>query len=284
MFSATKGRNVAGIIPLAGYQNNLGSPLPDYLQLISSEYTALERSVYECCFAGCDSIWIVCNDDVSPVVRSLIGDYVMNPKIYKTWNKLKNHEEHKEYIPVFYVPVLRKHRNRRDSLGWSILDGSLTAYKISKSITKWSTPSKYYVSFPCSIYNPEAVFPFRAKIRGPESFYLSHENQTVKDGKYLGFTFSPEDWRVYKKFIRENCTGGSKDLHPKERWSSRNFSVDKIFNRDTISIDIKIELDSCFDMNSWNRLIEYYRSDSKLMKPHKDIIKPYRKKDCYETK
>ena len=48
---AKKGRNVAGVIPLAGWNNSFDFPWPDYLQPIRQGMLAVERSVYECAYA-----------------------------------------------------------------------------------------------------------------------------------------------------------------------------------------------------------------------------------------
>ena len=73
MKKAKKGRNVAGVIPLVGWSNSFDFPWPDYLQPIRQGMLAVERSVYECAYAGCDSIWIVCGEDVAPIVKKRLG-------------------------------------------------------------------------------------------------------------------------------------------------------------------------------------------------------------------
>ena len=72
MKSALQGRNVPGIIPLAGWNDSFDFPWPDYLHPLREGFLAVERSVYECAYAGCDSIWIVCNDDTAPLVKKRI--------------------------------------------------------------------------------------------------------------------------------------------------------------------------------------------------------------------
>ena len=80
MKKAPRGRNVAGVIPLTGWNNSFDFPWPDYLQPIRQGMLAVERSVYACAFAGCDSIWIVCGEDIAPIVKKRLGDYVMSPR------------------------------------------------------------------------------------------------------------------------------------------------------------------------------------------------------------
>ena len=72
MKKAPKGRNVVGIVPLSGWHNSFDFPWPDYLQPLREGFLAVERSVYECAYAGCDSIWVVCNDDVAPIIKKII--------------------------------------------------------------------------------------------------------------------------------------------------------------------------------------------------------------------
>jgi len=278
MHAAPKGRNLAGIIPLSGKEKTFGMPWSDYLQPISEDYTALEKSVYECALAGCDSIWIVCNDDSAPLAKYRTGDYILDPQIFNHWSFLKNKEDHKEYIPIFYVPINQKDRDRRDSFGWSILHGSLTAFTVSSRISSWSKPTKYFVSFPWGLYDYKIIKNHRGLIRGKESVFFSHAGKTARDNKYLPFTFFPEDWLIYKRALKENCTGGDPNLPLKERWSSKDFTLDKIFNHGIIEMDQKIEVGQYYTMEDWSSLLSYYKSDLNLERPSKIVLKPYRRK------
>ena len=156
--------NLVGVIPLSGREDVLGLPWPDYCAPIGESYLAIERSVIECAYAGCTSIWIVCNDTVAPVIKKIIGDYIINPDSYRSLGHVKYSKDHLEYISVFYVPIHPKDRDRRDSLGWSVLHGCLTAFTTSGRISSWLAPKKYYVSFPCGVYDPVWAKSNRAKI------------------------------------------------------------------------------------------------------------------------
>jgi len=275
METAPKGRNLAGIIPLAGRQDVLGLPWGDYMQPLADGLTALERSVYECAVMNCNSIWIICNDDTAPLIKKRIGDYVMNPNIYDNWDFKRAPYLVKEYIPVFYTPVLQKHRNRKDTLGWSILHGALTSFIVSKKISKWVAPSAYYVSFPYGIYWPKALKSIRADVRAGKRVYGSHNGKTVRDNLYLPFSFTPEDWLEFRRRINEENTGGNKSLPIAERWSAKNFTLDKIFNHDKIVIDSKFEIDEYYNLDSWDELKNFYKSELKLRKMPKTMVKPY---------
>lgn len=275
MKSAPTGRNVAGIVPLTGKQSTFDFPWPDYLQPIRQGMLAVERSIYECAYAGCDSIWVVCGDDVAPIVKKRLGDYVMSPRYFEEKDFVKNKDYHEKWIPIFYTPMSQKDRDRRDSLGWSALHGALMAFQMSDKMSQWCLPTKYFVSFPYGLYHPHLVRDHRDAIRGPNSFFLSHQDKTARDNKYLAFTFFPEDWPKFKHHVKRQCTGGSRAISASERWSSRHFTLDKIFNYDIITVDKKVEVPEYYDLDTWDSLQAYYRSEMKIPRPSRQFMKPY---------
>lgn len=275
MNSAPKGRNVSGIIPLAGFDSSFDFPWPDYLQPLREGMLAVERSIYECAYAGCDSIWVVCNDDVSPLLKARLGDYVMNPRYFQEKDFVKRKDYHEKWTPIFYTAVSQKDRHRRDSLAWSILHGSLTSFVVSSKMSQWCIPTKYFVSFPQGIYHPGLVNDHKDAIRGPNSFFLAADGKTVRDNKYTGFTFFPQDWPKFKHNAKLLCTGGDKSKPFEERWSSRNLSLDKMFKLDIIPVDTIIEVGEYYDLDSWESLRAYYQSDIKIPRLSKQFMKPY---------
>ena len=74
--------HLAGIIPVAGMPANINLELPNCMAMIAENYTALERAVFECACAGCESIWVTVNDDWMPLIRKRIGEYVFDPVFY----------------------------------------------------------------------------------------------------------------------------------------------------------------------------------------------------------
>jgi len=60
-----------------------------------------------------------------------------------------------------------------------------------------------------------------------------------------------------------------------ERWSAKNFTLDKIFNHDKIVIDSKFEIDEYYNLDSWDELKNFYKSELKLRKMPKTMVKPY---------
>ena len=273
--SAPQGRNLAGIVPVSGWRNSFGFAWPDYLQPLRPGLLAAERSIYECALAGCDSIWVVCDDNTAPLIKKRIGDYVLSPRYFEEKNFVKRRDYHKKWIPVFYTAVPLKDRNKRDSLGWSTLHGALTAFQVSDKMSQWMCPTKYFVSFPYGIYDPSFIKNHRSHIRGDESFYLSHHGKTVRDGLYLAFTFNPEDWVKFKWHIKNQCTGGNRNVSPEERWSSKNFSLDKIFKLDIIDVSKIVEVEEYYNLESWESLQNFYASNIKIPIPGKQFMKPY---------
>ena len=132
---------------------------------VAENYTAIELSIMECAEAGCETIWIVCNTDIQPLIRHRIGSAVEDPSWYgrilaaypNTYNRA---------IPIYYVPIHPKDRDKIDCYSWSILHGANTAYQISFQMSKWVIPDKYYVSFPFGVYSPQAPRPHRRWIAG----------------------------------------------------------------------------------------------------------------------
>ena len=161
---------------------------------IGQNYLAVERAVVECAWAGCETIWIVCHYEMEPLIRYRIGDFIQDP-VWINRTKERFPSEHQRRIPVFYVPIHPKDRDKRDCLGWSVLYGALVAYSISKKISTYAVPNRYYTAFPYGVYPPEVLRPHRKQISSDRPFVLSFLDTTVKDGEYLGFTFDAQDFK-----------------------------------------------------------------------------------------
>ena len=275
MKQAPAGHNLAGIIPISGRDSKLKLPWPDCMQPLQEDLLSIERSVYECATMNCDTIWIICSDSTAPIIKDRLGDYVVNPNIYDDWNFKKHPNSSKKYIPIFYTPVLRRHINRIDSLGWSVLHGALTAFIVSKKISKWVVPTSYYVSFPYGVYDPLSLKKYRSEIKAGQKVYATFKEKSVREGLYLPFSFTPDCWLSIRRQLNESNTGGDRNLPIKERWSAKNFTLDKIFKHDNIVVDKKVNLEFYYDLDSWDNLSTFYQSGEKLKKFPSSMIKPY---------
>lgn len=273
--------HLAGVVPVAGQPLDFNFPWHDSLQPIAQDYLAVERAVIECAYAGCETIWVVCNDDMQPLIRYRLGEYVQDPVFLNRRHHFGPTQVHKQ-IPIYYVPIHSKDINKRDCLAWSVLYGALTAYHISCKISKWLTPKKYYVAFPYGVYEPEILRSHRKDISSEQSFALSFEGKTVKDNEYLGFTFDEEDYKKCVQIIRREGTGMRKPGQPHggetenlplhERWSARYFTLDKVFT-DVIMDDVNVvEIPWYKKVDSWEGLRYYLSSDQQVERPPKDLF------------
>jgi hypothetical protein len=185
--------HLAGIVPVAGQPLDFDFPWDDALIPIGKGYLAVERAVLECAYAGCETIWVVCNEDAQPLIKKRLGDFILDP-VFAT-NSFKRHPgEFKKEIPIFYISIHPKDRFKRDSVAWSLLYGANSAYMVSKKISKWVVPDRYYAAFPWGVYDPSTVRDHRRSISGAGKVVVSYNNYTITDGEYLGFTFDAEDY------------------------------------------------------------------------------------------
>lgn len=260
--------HLAGIVPVAGQPLEFDYPWHPSLNPIGSDYLSLERAVYECATAGCETIWVVCHHGTHPILRKRLGEWIKDP--ISTGRFLSTDEERR--IPIYYVPIHPKDRERRDCLGWSVLYGALTAYWISRKMSKWVTPDLYFVSFPYGAYDPEVVRPHRKDISSRKKFLLKNGGKTIKDGLPLAFTFDAEDFKSCRRHVREMSTtshdANGRKLPMKERYSARYFPLDKVFESVIIDADTKqVDVPWFYDISTWQGYREYLGSDKQLIKP-----------------
>jgi hypothetical protein len=267
--------HLAGVVPISGANTDFSFPWHSSLQPIANNYLAVERSVVECGFAGCETIWIVCNDDIQPIIKNRIGDFIEDPYYMYRSKYKKFPNEARRQIPIFYTPIHPKDRDRRDSLGWAALHGALTSFIVSSKISKWVVPSRYYVSFPYGVHDPSHIINFRKKISHTNQFFLTCGDKSIKTGDYLSFTMNADEYKQYVWDLKNKCTGGNRDISSKERWSSKHFTLDKIFGSATIDKSNSYETDWYYPIDSWENYRTYLASKhaSHLQRPNERLIK-----------
>ena len=79
--------HMAGIVPVANIKTDHVNPLAEVLLPIDNGFSAIQKSVYECALAGCSTIWIVANDDMAPIIRHTVGDWIYDPVYYNRMSK-----------------------------------------------------------------------------------------------------------------------------------------------------------------------------------------------------
>ena len=275
-------RHLAGVVPTAGQPLDFNFPWHDCLQPIGADYLAVERAVIECAWAGCSTIWVVCHDEMQPLIKYRLGEYILDPVYVNRKHDRGGIANNQRQIPIYYVPIHPKDRDRRDCLAWSVLYGANTAHYISKNISKWAMPDMFYTAFPYGVYDIRFLREHRKTISSGQTFYLSSNGKTVKDGLYLGFTFTPEEFKTYRKHLRQTSTGEyapSEDGEiPKERlplekrYSARFFSLDKVFGIGHTSGANVACVHDYHNIDSWQGLREYLGSDHKILR-HNSLLK-----------
>jgi len=264
----------------------------DSLVPVGPNYTAIERAIFECACAGCESIWITANDDWAPLIKKRIGNYVYDPIwYYREYDRFGR--ESRKIIPIFCVPHFVKYRDRRDSLGWGILNAAIYAKTVARSMSDIISPDMFYAAFPFGVYNPRELSKHRKKISSSQQCYLTYNGKTIKDGERLGFTFSWEDLREINRHINREGTGLFKRIGefvkgdpkawtqrrvPEEQYSARYFPLEEVFKPLKIADSNFIELSWNYDISSWENYRKFMGSEHVVKKPapltEEDILHP----------
>ena len=271
-----KNFHLAGIIPVHKADFSFGFDWPDCMMPIGSNLTAIERSVMECAWAGCETIWIVCNDNISPIIRHRIGEMVQDP----VWlRKLDTYPSaSRKPVPIFYVPIHPKDLGKVDCYSWAVLHGAMTVFKISSKISKWLIPGRYYVSFPYSVYDPAVLRTHRKEISSSKPFYLKSGDKTIKDGELLGFTFDKNDFVNFRRVIRggtgiykptDDGSRPTERLPAKHRYSARHFTLEKVFGGADLNNSNIVAVPWYYKINNWQSYTEYIKSSNQLERPSK---------------
>lgn len=266
--TGNKSFHLAGIIPVAGQPMEFNFPWHPALNPLDINYLSLERAAYEAAMAGCETIWVVCHKDTQPLIRQCLGEWIYDPVSLK---RMLGTDEIKR-IPIYYVPIHPKDRQRRDCLGWSVLYGALSAYWISRKMSKWLTPDMYYTAFPYGVYPVEFLREHRTQISSRKKFLLESGGKTIKDGLPLGFTFDGEDFKTCRRLVRAESLNtfdaNGKKLPMKKRHTARHFSLDKVFEGVIIDENTKqVEVPWFHDISTWCGYKGYIASGKKLDKP-----------------
>lgn len=237
---------------------------------LAPNYLAVERSVAECAYAGCDSIWIVCSDDVTPLIRHQIGEKIQDPVYnYRHFEIKKN--DVKKPIRIYYVPLAIKDINKRDNLAWSAVFGAQTANKILGSLSIHLVPDLFYISWPYGYYEPWILRDYRKDIRQGQ-VVLSANGETVKQNKYLGLTLNTQQVEL---LVEESITTSSglwtkdgKDKLPVEkRYSYKNFDLKKVFKNIDLSNYKNISVKEYQSIDCWEEYCNFLSIYREIRKP-----------------
>tara|TARA_Y100001938_G_scaffold137260_1_gene201191 strand:- start:354 stop:1235 length:882 start_codon:yes stop_codon:yes gene_type:complete len=270
--------HLAGIIPVSSIPLEYDLPYHPCLLPLDDNYLMIHRSIMECAYAGCETIWIVADPDITPIFKKVIGDYVYDPiNYYRPMDPDKLAK--RTMIPIFFTTMDTKNRGKRDSYGWSIIEGAYMAYRVSNQLSKWIIPDMYYVSFPWGLYPPEILREYRKTLSTDKRFRITTAGEGVKHNKYLGFTFSQQDFINCRAYVRKKGTGmyvpGGKlndagipreVLPVEERWSARKFNLSEVF-KELGDASVTHDLPYYYDVTSFEGYKRWASSQIEISKP-----------------
>ncbi len=272
MEQITKDSNIqhlAGIVPIAGQPLDFKFPWEDCLLPINSDYLAIERAVYQCVLAGCETIWVVGHMGTQPLVRKRVGDTILDPITTQRYNAVDRMKQ----VSIYYVPIHPKDKLKRDCLGWSVLHGADTAYKVSLFISKWIAPERYFCSFPYGIVPDESLRENRKLISSNKKIIYKYQNMSVKDNLHIPFSFDAEDFFRCRDIVKHKQA---------EEWNmkkARYYDLATVFKGLDDSNSEVLELSWFHDISSWNGYTNYLLSDqSKIYNKPKNLFKGNRRK------
>jgi len=223
--------HLAGIVPVAGQPLDFNMPWPDAMMPIAQDYLAVEKSIWECVLAGCSTVWIVCHMGTIPLLRKRIGDTVVRPISVNISER--DDAKLSSRVNIYYIPVHPKDRDRRDSIGWSVLYGANRAYCLCKMISKWVTPEKFFCSFPYGVIDDDTIKNNRKLLLSPKQVIFSNLGKTVKDGIYINFTFDANDFKkardLVKRYAIDTWSGDSEHIPLSHRKKTLALGVEYIF-------------------------------------------------------
>lgn len=269
--SDTYVHHLAGIVPVAGQALDFNMPWHDAMMPIAQDYLAVERAVYECVLAGCSTVWIVCHVATQPLLRKRIGDVIASPK-----NNLRKRADKQtsKRANIFYIPIHPKDRDRRDSLGWSVLYGANRAYCLCKFISRWTIPEKFYCAFPYGIAPDQFITENKDLINTHKQVIFSHNGKTIKDGLYTSFTFNAEDFKKARdevKTFASKLWGSTENVPLSYRNKAVTMSLEQIFkNIDTDTASV-VEYPWFYQIDNWNNYSKFIGLNIPLHK-NKDVF------------
>ena len=278
--------HLSGIIPIANYETDLNVSFPELLLPVSDGFSLIQKSVYECAAAGCNTIWIVANDDLAPIIRKTVGDWVYDPVYYKRDLESKFYSQLRKEVPIYYVGIKPKDQKKRDSYGWSILEGIHASYMTSYKISKWLPPEKYFISFPFGVYDIYFIRQHRKLIRDKQTnLFFKYNGESVINNQYLPFTMKGEDFKLCRRAINQKTTREylpplpgqqypSQKLPLHQRWSAQHFTLSEIYEPLSTTPHESVELDWYYDVSKWATYVEYISSKNLIDKPLNDLTRP----------
>jgi hypothetical protein len=237
--------HLAGVVPVGGKPLDFKMPWHDSLIPVAPDYLAIERAIYECALAGCDTIWVVAHKGYTPLIRKRIGDFISDPV---SLNSIISPIINRRDIPIYYVPISPKDQEVRDCLSWSALYGAEMAYRVCYFISKWIQPKRFYCAFPYGITPDKTIRENRNILKKERNVIFSHNGKSVKDGLHMSFVFDFYDYKICRDIVKKR---NIKDLKERAKIDATNFSILDVFSHLDLQDCLMVELPWFYDISSW---------------------------------
>jgi len=253
--------HTAGIVSLAGPSEIFQMEWHDALTPLSPNLTFIENAVAQCALAGCDTVWIVCDDDITPLLRRRLGDWVLDP-VWANRSLEPSPFTVRKEIPIFYVPVHPDDIDRRDSRAWGVLSGAQTATRIGAQISKWTRPQAFFVGQPFGVMSPTTLREARHIISSPHPVCFTFDDQSYRDDERLPFTFCQEDLEPLIRTFKEAHTTlwqQGRRLPRSERYSGRYATFASTFEGCFNKME-KIKVQWYHKVGDWKEYTNYISS------------------------
>lgn len=193
------GKHSAAIIPIVTRTNYNQYQFPECMFLINQRTTALEKAIVQATRMGVDSIWLVCPPKMLRILRRKIPDFVIDD-VRTEASMLQTIKR----IPVIIIPMQDRYAGIYDSVAWATIYGATIVKKAMNSLSSFVVPHNYLFMSPFCILSNEEIEKFRRLIMSKGSFLVAYKDKTMLDGELLPFSFTYDDIKNCKKFIRED--------------------------------------------------------------------------------
>jgi len=264
-------KNLAGIVPVSGIKTDFNMPWHESLMPIAPGYLAVERAVLECAYAGCETIWIVCTDDVTPLLRYHIGEIIQDP-VYAYRHFEFNKSDVKRPIRIYYIPINVRDINKRDNLGWSAIHGAFSSNKIITKISKHLAPEKFWIAWPYGYSDPSEARQIRKDLQ-QKNVMLAYDDNSIQNGSYLSFSLTIQQ---VKQLLIESSTRSTglwidpdtrkNKYSTEDRYSYKSFNLKKVFETLGYGDYNLCNVEEYYCLDNWQDYCKFLAAKSNLKK------------------
>jgi hypothetical protein len=247
--------HLAGIVPASSRPTGINLPWSDCLTPVAPNFFAIEYAVHQAAWAGCETIWVVCDYEATPLIRKRMGDFTYDPTSIGSKKFSLQPDKWRRLVPIYYVPIRPEEDYKSKCLPWSIIEGAQVANRICGKISRWTMPQSFFVSFPYGIYPTQAVRPHRQVISNPQmpNFYFTSQGRSVLTGNHLPFTFKQEDLETFIANFKtyENSIISGEMLEERKDHFTNDVDLAILYNRNEPIINNSLELEWFKQIDTW---------------------------------